>query len=249
METPSTPAPAAAAVTPPPAADTAPAAAPATDAAKPADPAPAKTADDTPLLFDDKLKGDEPPADDPNAVKKEGDDTEKKEGDDANKPEPIKFEEFKIDENLVVDEATQSGLMEIVNNDKLSKSEMVQALIDLHSKQVLGQVQQFNEYRQQQRESVKNDPILGGENLKKTVMAADNAIRKFAKDPAFGGSDELFTGIQQSLTVLGLGDNKHMIQFLVNVSKAIGNDSFATGQSGGSGEKSLENILFPNMKA
>ncbi len=206
-------------------------------------------ADDAQLLFDDKLKeGDDNTGD----TKKDGEgegDAEKKDGEEGDKPEAIKFEDFKIDENLIVDDETKTSLLEIVNDDKLTKGEMVQKLIDLHSKNELDRAQQFQKFVADQKQSVINDPELGGDNLKKTVAEADAAIRRFCKDPAFGGSDEMFKEMQDYLTLMGLGNSKVMIKFFRNVARATGNDSFIDGNSGGgASEKPLENILFPNMK-
>lgn len=242
-------------VTTPPAADPAAAApaanpnpAPAADPAKPAgDPAaaPAEQKDPAQLLFGQKDDENKDPAD---PEKKEGDD--KKDGDD--KPvEGMKFEDFKIEADMVVPDEVKSELLGIVNNKELDEKGKVQGLLDLHQKLMKQQAEGFQGYRKILREATEKDPVVGGDKLQQSIKDANNAVLKLAKDPKFGGSDDTYNGFVERLTILGLGDDPYVIRFLTNVNKLVErtkDDTLDGGNSGGQASKSVEQILWKDMK-
>lgn len=243
--------------TTPPAADPAAAAATQTpapaaaDPAKPADPAAAQPADDkakdpAQLLFGNKDGDDKDPAD-PEKKDGEGD---KKDGDD--KPaEGVKFEDFKIDPEMVVPDEVKTELLGIVNNKELDEKGKTQALIDLHQKMMKQQAEGFQGYRKILREASEKDPVIGGDKLQESIKAANNAVFKLAKDPKFGGSDDTYNGFVERLTILGLGDDPYVIRFLTNVNKLVErtkDDTLDGGNSGGQDTKTVEQILWRDMK-
>lgn len=179
---------------------------------------------------------------------KEGEDADKDKEGDEDKGEQIKFEDFKIEPDMVVDDATRDALMNVVNNDKLSKAEMVQELLNLHMKQVNSQTEEFLAHRQAEREALKSDPVIGGQNVNATKTAANKVIQRFARDPKFGGDEETFKGVVNFLTLIGGGDNRHVVRMLVNVARHTGNDQFHGGNSGGTEKKTAEDILFGGTK-
>ena len=196
------------------------------------------------LLFG--KKDDEPPAE---GDKKEGDDADKKDDDKAD--EGLKFEDFTIDPDMVVQDEVKTELTGIINNKELDEKGKIQGLLDLHQKMMKQQAEGFQGYRKILREASENDPIIGGEKLKASIDAANNAVFNVAKNPKFGGSEDTYNGFVERLTILGLGDDPYVIRFLTNVNKLVEltkDDTLPAGSAGGGAEKAPESILWPNMK-
>lgn len=209
------------------------------DAAKPADDA-AK-----PKLRD--MTADEQAAYDKmtDAEKAEFDKTREVKDDKA--ADAVKFEDFKIPDGFTVSDEVKGELMSALNDPKLTPTERAQKLIDLHVKQQSGQMEAFKAFRQQSRDAVKSDPVIGGEKLADSVKAADNAVVQIAKNPKFGGSDELYNGFVERLTMLGMGDDRFVIRFLTNVNKVLEgtkDDTIDAGAAGGNAQKPIEDILY-----
>lgn len=244
--TPVTPDPAAAPAAPvtTPAADTPPPSSTTPPADKPADQ----------LLFNNPDgEPTDPPADDPNKPKdgEEGDADKDKDGDDKNKPEPMKVEDFKLEEGFVIPDETKVELQALLDNNDLSPKDKMQELLNLHQKVVKSQMEGFQQFREKLRDASKNDPVIGGDKLPQAVKEADNAVFQLCKNPKFGGSPELYNGFVQRLTLMGLGDDPYVIRFLNNTNKLLAHfkdDSVDGGSSGGDSQKPIEDILFGTRK-
>lgn len=153
----------------------------------------------------------------------------------------FKLEELVIPDDLPVPEAIKSKVTEVANKHKLGK-EAMQELTDIHIEMQRDQLKQWNDMKQKWRDGVKSDPVLGGENLDKSVAAADAVVRRFA------GTPEELAEFSADLKILGLGNKKSFVRLMNNIAAATGEDTQQPGS--GSGEEKLppEKVLYPNMK-
>lgn len=205
------------------------------------------TQEETQLLFaeDKPAEGEGDAGDADNKDDAEGD--KDKEGDDEDAA-ALSLEDFEIGDDYAVSDEVKGALEGIINNKDLDEKGKVQGLIDLHKKIMGDQVQAYAKFREELRTNAKNDPVIGGDKLPDAIKNANRAVRMFAKDAAFGGSEEMFNGFQSRLIEMGLGDDPFVIRFLNNVSRAVAEDTITNAGAGGQSEKSIEQILFPNMK-
>jgi hypothetical protein len=102
--------------------------------------------------------------------------------------------------------------------------------------------------KQTWREEIVADPKIGGANLDASKKSANEVVRKFAENPEFGGSPELVKSLSDDLILLGLGNKKSFMQFLLNVNEFTKNGSIAgTGGTGSADKKPPEKVLWPSM--
>lgn len=174
--------------------------------------------------------------------KKDGEKSDKK--DDAKKDAPpeFKLEELKIPETMPLAEDMKEEIVTFAKDNKLTK-EAMQKGVDMVVKVQEKHEQNWKEMKKGWREEVKADAKLGGseENLKKTIGVCDDVVRKF------GGSEKELEELQDDLILLGLGNKRSFIRFLVNVHNATKEDK--QEGTGGSGEqqKDIARTLWPNM--
>lgn len=96
------------------------------------------------------------------------------------------------------------------------------------------QEQDMNAELDQWRESVINDPQLGGENLKVTVENARRVVERFGNEP--------FINL---LRDTGYGDNPEVVRFLSKIGKLMSDDTLVTPQSKRE-NKPIEEYFYPS---
>lgn len=202
--------------------------------------------DDAQLLFANK-DGEQKKDGEADPDKKDGDKDEKKDGE----PE-LKVTDFELQEGFEIPAEVATELEAILNNKELDSKGKYQGLMNLHMKMMQQQAEGFVQFREGLRTAAKSDPVIGGDKLQESIKAADNAVVQLAKNPKFGGSEETYQGFVHRLTVLGLGDDPFVIRFLANTNKLLAHfkdDTVDGGNSGGGeAQKSVENILWKDMK-
>lgn len=182
--------------------------------------------------------------------KKDGEGDDKKDGDKDEAP-AFKVDDFELDEGFEIPEEVGKELEGILNNKELDDKGKYQSLLKMHMKMMSQQAEGFVQFREGLRTAAKADPVIGGDKLPASIKAADNAVIQLAKNPKFGGSEETYQGFVHRLTVLGLGDDPFVIRVLTNASKMLEHfkdDTVDGGGSGGNAEKSIEQILWKDMK-
>nr|BDD45121.1 hypothetical protein 10 [bacterium] len=141
-------------------------------------------------------------------------------GEKDGKAETVEYEEFTLPEGFEVDEAAMGKFKEFAQGKNLSQED-AQALVNMYTD--LLQKEQDNLLNEIDgwKKEVEADQELGGNNLKATVKACNDVVRKF-------GGEELKDQLKQ----FGLGNNIHMVRFLHNIAKATKEDDIA-GSTGG----------------
>jgi hypothetical protein len=202
--------------------------------AKPGDKPPA--GDEGDLLFgEDKPKDGE-------ADKK--DDADKKDGEEA--AVPVKLEELKLPEGVVLPEEMKGPLTTLFTEEKLTPAQQ-QKIIDLGVQKQQADMDFWNKTKKEWRDEIKADPELGGQNLDRTKAVGNKVIQKFASDPAH------LAELQKDLVLLGLGNKRSFVKLLSNIAKATGNDTLddgTPGQGKTGGDNSFEakaKRMYPNM--
>jgi len=127
--------------------------------------------------------------------------------------EPITIEALTFPESLELPEDVQETFLETLNDPTLSKTELVQKLIDMQGDAISGvaeaQATQWNDLQEQWRNETKDLAKIGGENLPATL--AD--IKKGLK--AAGATTEVF----KMFDLTGAGNNPHMVGVLHTLTK------------------------------
>ena len=209
----------------------APAAAPVSDAAS----APAADAGLTPpesLLND---KPDDAPADKP--ADKPEDNPE-----DAPEPdEPIKYEDFNVPEGVTLDEAKLGEFTKIAAEAKMPQ-DVAQKIIDLYTAEAKqaaeAPMRAWTELQNKWQDEVRNDPVIGGQNLDKNLAATKAGINALLGEDA--------KSFFEALNITGAGNNPAILRGLM---KAAAPHAPATpvGGNPGSGTKSPGQTLYPKM--
>ena len=142
-----------------------------------------------------------------------------------------------------------SGIIEKHNVKGEEGKALTQDMINLHVKLQNQQLESWQKMKSEWKNEVVNDPKIGGANLDASKKSANDVVRKFAENPEFGGSPELAQSLSDDLILLGLGNKKSFMQFLLNVNEFTKNGSIGgTGGTGSSEKKPPEKVLWPNMK-
>lgn len=154
------------------------------------------------------------------------------------KPEaaPEKYE-FKLPEGVSLDDEVSKQFEAVVRENKLP-AEKAQALLDLATKQILGQqaeaVQRWTEQRQSWVQELQRDQEFGGGRFNETITRAQRSLAKF-------GSPALKDFLDKS----GYGDNSELIKLLAKVDRALGEDKLVDG--GNAGETvDVASLLYPS---
>ena len=155
---------------------------------------------------------------------------------------PIEYEDFKLPENLSIDNEMMSTAKEKFAALKIPQDK-AQELVDMNTeavnKALQAKDQEWLNTTQKWATEVANDPELGGANYGKTISKANRALAKFDQT---GGLTDFFT-------TSNAGNNPDMIRFLVAVDNATSDAGFIKGGSsaGPQKEESLGDIFYGNQ--
>ena len=146
------------------------------------------------------------------------------EGEEVAKEDPEKPEEEKkdveyklsLEEESYLNDAHLEELKSLAKDNALSNEE-AQKMVDFHEK-TLAEIIDSAEAAEDKviedwAEEVRNDPILGGENLARTSENAKRAVEQF-------GSPELI----EILNETGYGNNRFVVQLLSNIGEFMSDD-------------------------
>lgn len=155
---------------------------------------------------------------------------------------PEKYESFKMPEGFTMDDATVESSTALFKELGLTQ-ENAQKLVDYE----IGRMKAATEANQKALvdywaktekdwiSALKASPDIGGPDFEKNMGVAVKAMNRF-------GTPELRKTLQETR----MGSNPDLVRFFHNVGKAISEDAFVSGQPGG--EKTIEQILYPDMK-
>ena len=136
--------------------------------------------------------------------------------------EPIQYEDFNMPEGIAVDKEGMESAKKAFSEYGLSQ-EQSQKLVDMNTQMVQQALQakdqEWLNTTDKWAKDVSADPELGGRNYKNSIAMANRSLAKFDN-----------TGeLTDFLTTTQAGNNPAFIRFLVNIDRAVGEDSFERG--------------------
>lgn len=154
---------------------------------------------------------------------KDGDDPDKdgdksdKDGEGDDTPEPLTAESITFPEGIEADAETLTPFLEIMNDDKLTRVELAQKIVDLQIKTLTEGTEAANEAAQtlwndtqtQWQDEMKALPNIGGDNLDKSLATIKTGLIKAGADDAFFNA----------LNVTGAGNHPEIVKVLFNLTK------------------------------
>lgn len=149
----------------------------------------------------------------------------------GNKPAEQAGFEFKVPEGVELDESDLGAFKDILKDDKLTKQELAQKVLDLAVSREQARAEGFAKQVSEWAETVKSDPELGkAENL----ATAKTVIDTF-------GDDE----IRSLLNSTGMGNHPAVVRLCLKIGKAISEDTFVRGKQAPAGAgKSDADIIY-----
>lgn len=187
-----------------------------------------------------------PPADpaapvDPAAPKAESDpakpDGEKPEGekadDDKSQGAPEKYE-FTAPEGVTLDAEAVAEFEPIAKELNLS-NEQAQKLVELQTKFVQKQAQQWDQTVETWVSEIKADKEIGGQALPQNIALAQRAISQF-------GTPEL----KAALDATKMGNHPELVRVFARIGKAMAEDTFVSGSRPAGTQLSAADKLFGN---
>lgn len=142
----------------------------------------------------------------------------------------IEYEDFILPEGMTANSEMMAEAKGAFKELGLSQ-EQSQKLVDMNSNAInealAAKDQEWLDTTEKWAKEVSADPELGGRNYKNSIAMANRTLAKFDH------SGEL----TEFLTTTQAGNNPAMIHFLINIDRAMGEDSF---ERGGSASKSRE---------
>lgn len=159
--------------------------------------------------------------------------------DDKPQGAPEKYEAFKFEDGVTVDDATLESAQPLFKEANLSQ-EQAQKFVDFYAQQVKAatdaQVKRWEDLQNTWREEAKKDKDFGGQKFEENVALAKKALDQF-------GSQELL----EHCTLYGWGNNVHFLKFASKVGKAISDDSIHGGGKPSADQKTAGDALFADM--
>lgn len=128
---------------------------------------------------------------------------------------PLTLADFTLPEGHTLDEKASGTLLEIMNNQELTPAARANALIELQANltRQSSEAGSLAWAREQQgwKDAVASDPVVGGQNLQKTLDNIGNLMTRF-------GNDEVRAAFDKT----GAGNNPAVVKFLNTVAQQLG---------------------------
>ena len=175
--------------------------------------------------------------DDPASKPKDEPKKEEPKKDEGDKP--VAYADFKVPDGIVTDNALLGEFKDLAGKMKLSQ-EQAQALVDLQTKAIAAQTEQFAKTRQGWLEEIYADTDFGGDAIKQTTDDARLALQEY--DPS-GKVLKLMVGT-------GFQDNPDILRFLARVGRERKKEGriLNSRSQAQPDEPDLGSRLWPNMK-
>lgn len=156
-------------------------------------------------------------------------------------PEPLTVEAIKLPEGFEVDQPVMENFLGLLNDDKLSRNELAQKLVDLQ----IEAFQQASERASSEwdtlqtkwQEEVKTDSEVGGPKLERTLAEANRIVDQL-------GTPEL----KAVLATTGIGNNVHFVRWLTKIAPFVTEAPPVSGTGPGSQSRYTKDNLYPDQK-
>jgi hypothetical protein len=153
------------------------------------------------------------------------------------KPDVPEKYDFKLPENVPMDEASLNAFSEFAKDAGLNQETAQAMLSKLAPAMQERQAQAQAEIKAQWTESTKADKEIGGVQLDQNLKVAMKALKAF-------GTPELQTLLNES----GLGDHPELIRAFYRAGKTISEDSFVpAGTAARQANRDFSSQLYPNQ--
>lgn len=163
----------------------------------------------------------------------EGDDTKEEK---AEEKEEITYK-LELKEKSLLDNSVVDSIKDFAKEHNLS-NDMAQHILNKQDELISGMVGAEEEARKQEleewRNTVINDPVIGGDNLKKTVENARAVVKKYGSE-----------SFQEILENTGYGDNPEVVKFLSKIGALMDNDTLYQPNAKGA-QRSAEEVFYGN---
>lgn len=161
---------------------------------------------------------------------------ESKQNEAQEKPAAPEKYELKIPDGSLLDAKAVEGIASFAKDQGLSQAQAEKLLMREHeamSRFVESQNEQIRVQHESWKNSVKQDPEIGGDSFNKSVEAAKRVVTRF-------GSEAFI----KQLTDTGLGNHPELVRFCARIGRAMLNDDFVKPGAQASTKKSAEEVLY-----
>jgi len=153
---------------------------------------------------------------------------------------PLAFSDLKLPEGHEANEETMSQFLEVANKHGLS-ADTANELLGLYSEELTrlfeAQTSEFPQTVEQWRQEALALPDMAEGKREATTASIGKLLNQFGDEH-----------VREALTLTGAGDHPAVVQFFINVAKALGEGGFQGG-SPGQAPVSREQALFGDMFA
>ena len=150
---------------------------------------------------------------------------------------PDSYQDFEYPEKFNVDKGIEDGFKAKFKEFDFTQEQaqnVISMMAEATQEQLANHAQQIKNWKVE----LKNDPEFGKANFDANITAAKKALTHF------GGKE-----VGKLLDASGFGNNPAIVKMFTAIGKAMGEDSFNSGE-GGSGEedKPIHELLYGDMK-
>lgn len=146
------------------------------------------------------------------------------------------LQDFAMPEGVELDTELAGELKTFAKEHGL-KQEQAQQVADLGAKMLQKQQDAFSNLRKEWETQSRQDKEFGGEAFEKNLASMNKVLGQFA-------TPEFLSFLEES----GLGQHPEMLRVWHRIASAVDEDKLVTGSpAGASGEKTLEERLYPSM--
>jgi hypothetical protein len=155
----------------------------------------------------------------------------------AEPPAPITMEDITLPEGVAIPEESQTALLEVLNDNELSRGELVSKLISMQAEATAtAQESAWAETQTQWREQTAALPNFGGDKLEQNLAEIKRGL------DAAGATKEAY----EALEVTGLGNNPHILPLLHKLAQPFLEGTPVTGKPS-QGNVDRAAVLYPTM--
>lgn len=158
---------------------------------------------------------------------------------------PLTAESITFREGFQVDETVRDNFLTLLNDDKISRAELGQKLVDLQQDFVqkimtdsdAALTKAWEDQQTQWQDEVRADPEVGGEKMEPVLGEIAKLVNEY-------GTPE----VADILTNTGAGNNIHIVKMMHKIAKALNEGNGHANGAPPPSEKSAAQTLFPSMK-
>lgn len=153
---------------------------------------------------------------------------------------PLELASIKLPEGFTLDEKQGGDFVALMNDEKLSRAELAQKLIDTYANLVKTSSEQgtqaFMDLQASWRQEIEKDAEIGGAKLPETTAAIGRVMEKY-------GSSEA----REAFNTTGAGNNPHIVRMLAKMAADLNEPGPIPPPSPAANSVPLEQKFYPTM--